>query len=94
MIIVPKLYFSMRNLWENYISIYRNFGSVIPHMDSKVKDEFDQTERKLLRNPETDIVEMFVKSSGRLKLCWVLNIGHFVPVDAPDAVVRMLKNVK
>ena len=59
----------------------------------KGKDEFDQSEMKLLRNPETDIAEMFVKSSGRLKMCWVLNAGHFVPVDAPDAVVRMLNRI-
>ena len=57
------------------------------------KKEFDQAERKLLTNPETDAAEMFVKSSGQLKMYWVLNSGHAVPVDVPDAALRMLNRI-
>ena len=57
------------------------------------KKDFDQAERKLLRNPETDVAEMFVKSSGRLKMYWVLNSGHVVRVDAPDTALRMLNRI-
>ena len=57
------------------------------------KEDFDRAERKLLTNPETDVAEMFVKSSGRLKMYWVLNAGHVVPVDAPDTALRMLNRI-
>ena len=57
------------------------------------KKEFDQAERKLLTNPETDAAEMFVKSSGRLKMYWVLNSGHAVPADVPDVALRMFNRI-
>ena len=57
------------------------------------KKEFDQAERKLLTNPETDEAEMFVKSSGQLKMYWVLNSGHAVPADVPDVALRMFNRV-
>ena len=57
------------------------------------KEDFDQAERKLLTNPETDIAEMFVKSSGHLKMYWVLNAGHIVPADVPDTALRMLNRI-
>ena len=57
------------------------------------KKEFDRAERRLLTNPETDAAEMFVKSSGRLKMYWVLNAGHVVPVDVPDVALRMLNRI-
>ena len=57
------------------------------------KKEFDKAERKLLTNPETDAAEMFVKSSGQLKMYWVLNSGHAVPVDVPDVALRMLNRI-
>ena len=57
------------------------------------KKEFDQAERKMLTNPETDEAEMFVKSSGRLKMYWILNSGHVVPADVPDVALRMFNRI-
>ena len=54
------------------------------------KVEFDKAERRVLRHPETDVPEMFVKSYDHLKMYWVLNTGHVVPVDVPDVALRML----
>ena len=59
----------------------------------KGKKEFDQADRKLLTNPETDEAEMFIKSSGRLKMYWVLNSGHALPADVPDVALRMLNRI-
>ena len=57
------------------------------------KKEFDKTERKLLRNPDTDVPEMFVKSYENLKMYWVLNAGHAAPADVPDVALRMLNRI-
>ena len=55
--------------------------------------EFDETERKMLTNPYTDVPEMFVKSYDNLKFYWVLNSGHVVPADVPDVALRMLNRI-
>ena len=57
------------------------------------KRKFDETNRITLVNPSTNIPEMFVKSSGHLKMYWVLNAGHVVPADVPDVAIRMLNRI-
>ena len=34
--------------------------------------------RQILRDPDTDEIEMFVKASGQLKFYWILDSGHVV----------------
>ena len=57
------------------------------------KRKFDETNRITLVNPSTKIPEMFVKSSGHLKMYWVLNAGHVVPADVPDVALRLLNRI-
>ena len=57
------------------------------------KREFDEANRVALVNPSTKIPEMFVKSSGHLKMYWVLNTGHVVPAKVPDVALRMLNRI-
>ena len=57
------------------------------------KAGFDKAERRVLRHPEINVPEMFVKSHDHLKMYWVLNAGHVVPVDVPDAALRMLNRI-
>ena len=55
--------------------------------------KYNTADRKTLFNPSTNIPEMFVKSSGHLKMYWVLNAGHAVPHDVPDVALRMLNRI-
>ena len=55
--------------------------------------KYNEADRKTLLNPTTKIPEMFVKSSGHLKMYWVLNAGHAVPHDVPDVALRMLNRI-
>ena len=57
------------------------------------KREFDEANRVALVNPSTKIPEMFVKSSGHLKMYWVLNTGQVVPAKVPDVALRMLNRI-
>ena len=57
------------------------------------KQKFDDAERKLLADPENKKPEMFVKSHGQLKMYWMLNAGHVIPADVPDAALRMLNRI-
>ena len=57
------------------------------------KRKFDEANRISLVNPSTNIPEMFVKSSGHLKMYWVLNAGHVVPASVPDVTLRMLNRI-
>ena len=57
------------------------------------KREFERANRTVLVNPSTNIPEMFVKSSGHLKMYWVLNAGHEVPVEVPNVALRMLNRI-
>ena len=57
------------------------------------KTKFDKAERKLLANPDTRKPEMFVKAHDTLKMYWILNSGHVVPADVPDAALRMLNRI-
>ena len=57
------------------------------------KTKFDKAERKLLANPDTQKPEMFVKAHDTLKMYWILNSGHVVPADVPDAALRMLNRI-
>ena len=56
-------------------------------------EEYNQAARKTLANPYTQKPEMFVKSHDHLKMYWILNAGHVVPVDVPDAALRMLDRI-
>ena len=57
------------------------------------KKEFDKAERKTILNPKTKMPEMFVKSYNNLKMYWVLDAGHVVPVDVPDTALRMVNRI-
>ena len=56
-------------------------------------EKYNTADRKTLHDPSTNIPEMFVKSSGHLKMYWVLNAGHAVPHDVPDVALRMLNRI-
>ena len=56
-------------------------------------ENYNKAERKILVNPDTQKPEMFVKSFDHLKMYWVLNSGHVVPADVPDAALRMLNRI-
>ena len=57
------------------------------------KRQFDEANKITVVNPSTKIPEMFVKSSGHLKMYWVLNAGHVVPANVPDVALRMLNRI-
>ena len=56
-------------------------------------EEYNQAERKIVANPHNHEPEMFVKSYDHLKMYWILNAGHVVPVDVPNAALRMLNRI-
>ena len=57
------------------------------------KEGFINSDRRTLVNPSTNIPDMFVKTHGHLKMYWMLNAGHVVPADVPDAALRMLNRI-
>ncbi len=57
------------------------------------KEDFEKAERKMLKNPNTNVPEMFVKSYDNLKMYWMLNAGHVVPTDVPGTALRMLNRI-
>ena len=52
---------------------------------------FRSAKRQTLYHPDTKAPQMFVKNYGHLTMYWVLDSGHVVPADAPDAALRILE---
>ena len=52
---------------------------------------FRTAERHTLYHPHTKAPQMFTKSHEHLTMYWVLDAGHVVPVDAPEAALRILE---
>ena len=56
-------------------------------------EDYNKATKKTILNPDNKVPEMFVKSSGHLKMYWILDAGHVVPADVPDAAMRMLNRI-
>ena len=52
---------------------------------------FRSAKRQALYHPDTKAPQMFTKSHEHLTMYWVLDAGHVVPVDAPQAALRILE---
>ena len=52
---------------------------------------FRSAKRQTLYHPDTKAPQMFVKNYGHLTMYWVLDAGHVVPADAPEAALRILE---
>ena len=40
--------------------------------------QYHSRDRQILRDPDTDMAEMFVKANGQFKFYWILGSGHTV----------------
>ena len=52
---------------------------------------FRSAKRQTLYHPDTKAPQMFVKNYGHLTMYWVLDAGHVVPADTPEAALRILE---
>ena len=52
---------------------------------------FRSAKREALYHPDTYAPQMFTKSHEHLTMYWVLDAGHVVPADAPEAALRILE---
>ncbi|KAK8944385.1 Serine carboxypeptidase-like 51 [Platanthera zijinensis] len=55
--------------------------------------EFNKIERQPIYCGRDEITRGFVKSYKNLHFYWILNAGHFVPVDQPCVALKMLSEI-